>query len=140
MKTSPDNFDFLMNQAVFLIIEDMTDFRIQLILDLRKLKINGNFHEAETIEDALKILNTNKVDFIICDWNLPDGSGFDFLTSIRKSAIYETTPFIIWTAKNEVSNVLNAIAAGANEYISKPWTSKELEMKIKASWLQLHSK
>ena len=138
MKTIPDNLDFLMNHAVFLILEDVLGFRTQLIHDLRNLKINGTFHEAGTIEDAHKILNTKKIDFIISDWNLPDGSGYDFLIEVRKIPIHEKTPFIIWTARNEVSNVVNAIKAGANEYFSKPWTQKEIELKIYTAWKQVH--
>ena len=138
MEIPKESLDFLMNHAVFLILEDQLSFRIQLILDLRNLKINGTLLEAENIEDAYKLINEKKIDYIISDWSLPDGSGRDFLIEIRKIPVHKTTPFLMWTTKNEVKNVINAIKSGANEYFTKPWTQKELEIKLYAAWSQVH--
>lgn len=75
-----------------------------------------------------------KIQFIICDWNLPDGTGFDLLKKFRKIPAYAGIPFVMCTTMDEISNILEAIQAGANEYIVKPWEIDELRKKIELTW------
>lgn len=126
--------DFLLNQVSFLILEDARTFREQLIKDIRQYNFKGNIFEAVDTKEAFEILSSKKIDFIICDWNLPGASGLDFLIEIRKLPNYKKTPFLMWTTKNEVANIISAIKAGADEYFCKPWTPEEAFTKISQTW------
>lgn len=132
--------DFLMASATFLVLEDTPAFRAQLLADMKNLGIKGTILEADCVKAAKTFLATKQIDFIISDWNLPDGNGLDFLVETRKDPKYKTTPFLMWTTMNEVGNIIQAITAGAHEYFYKPWTIDVLEKKIGVAWQKVHGK
>ncbi len=113
-----------------LILEDMPDIMANLIKDLQEIGFKGTIHQAENVGKAVKICNSEKVDLIISDWNLPDATGFDFLKKIKTIAKFKDTPFLMCTTIDEITNILDAINAGATDYIVKPWDKKELETKF----------
>jgi len=69
-------------------------------------------------------------DLILMDWNMPKMSGFDALKKIREKGI--TTPVIMVTTEGEKTRVVNAIQAGANNYVVKPFENDALNEKVKA--------
>ena len=95
-----------------------------------KLKKEG--FEVETafcIEEAKNIFNNNKIDLIITDIGLPDGSGFDFCEEIRKiSNVY----IIMLTALDEEFNAVMGYEIGADDYVTKPFSLAILVSKVKA--------
>lgn len=115
-----------------LLIEDMPDLRVQMKNDLRGLGITGTIDEAENIALGVAQIKANKYDLIICDWNLPDGTGYELLVKFKESAISKSTPFVLCTTVDEVSSILKALSAGADEYIVKPWQVSELKKKLEA--------
>lgn len=115
-----------------LLIEDMLNLRTQMKNDLRGLGITGTIDEAENIALGVAQIKANKYDLIICDWNLPDGTGYELLVKFKESAISRSTPFILCTTVDEVTSILKALSAGADEYIVKPWQVGELKKKIEA--------
>lgn len=115
-----------------LLIEDMLNLRTQMKSDLRGLGITGTIDEAENIALGVAQIKANKYDLIICDWNLPDGTGYELLVKFKESAISRSTPFILCTTVDEVTSILKALSAGADEYIVKPWQVSELKKKIEA--------
>ena len=117
-----------------LLIEDMDNLRVQMISDLKSLGHSGVILEAACVADAIQVIQKNKIDFIICDWNLPDGTGFDLLVKFRKIPAYSHIPYVMCTTMDEISNILNAIQEGANDYIVKPWKVDELNKKITSVW------
>lgn len=120
--------------VTFLVLEDMDNIREQMLADLRKIGIKGVIHEAPCVKDALIACNKNPIDFIVSDWNLPDGTGMDFLTKIRASKKYANTPFVMCTTMDEVENICSAIELGANEYVVKPWEYDDLKDKILSTY------
>lgn len=86
-------------------------------------KIITNGLEGE--EEAL----TNIYDLILLDIMLPKKNGFDILNTLRKEKI--KTPVIILTAKSELSDKLNGLENGADDYITKPFHTKELIARVK---------
>lgn len=125
----------------FLILEDMDNLRQQLISDLRSLGLSGKILEAANVQTAIKICESgNAIDFIISDWNLPDGTGHDFLKKVRTLKQFKSTPFIICTTNNEIKYFLDAVASGANDFIVKPWNVEELKKKIITAWNSAQSK
>lgn len=95
-----------------------------------KLKKEG--FEVETafcIEEAKNIFDNNKIDLIITDIGLPDGSGFDFCEEIRKiSNVY----IIMLTALDEEFNAVMGYEIGADDYVIKPFSLAILVSKVKA--------
>ena len=117
-----------------LLIEDMENLRIQMKSDLKSLGHTGIILEAPCIADAIQTIQHNEIDFIICDWNLPDGTGFELLKKFRKIPAYAHIPYVMCTTMDEISNILSAIQEGANDYIVKPWKAEELNKKITSVW------
>jgi two-component system chemotaxis response regulator CheY len=70
------------------------------------------------------------IDFIICDWNMPNKTGFEFLKGLRK--IYTDLPFLMVTARADENSVADARKAGVNGYICKPFRYEQLEHKVKS--------
>lgn len=95
-----------------------------------KLKKEG--FEVETafcIEEAKNIFDNNKIDLIITDIGLPDGSGFDFCEEIRKTSnVY----IIMLTALDEEFNAVMGYEIGADDYVTKPFSLAILVSKVKA--------
>lgn len=109
------------------------DAKFTRIMELKLLKEIGftNFVEAEDGQDAMnKLAEIDDVGLIISDWNMPNKDGYDPLVWVRANARYQTTPFIMATARGEMSHIEKATAAGVNEVISKPFTREELEAVI----------
>ncbi len=115
-------------------LEDLEDLRTQMKNDLLSLGVEATIIEAEDVATALKKIETEKIDFIISDWNLPDGTGFDFLKKVRAIGKFDKVPFIMCTTISEVSNMLDAVSNGANEFITKPWELDELEEKFSTTY------
>lgn len=117
----------------FLLVEDSDNYRLQMLKDLNSLGgVAGKIHEAIDVTSAMKQVETELFDFIISDWNLPDGTGLDFLKHVRATDKHKKTPFIICTTNDEINYFLSAVASGANDYLVKPWKVEELEKKIKS--------
>ncbi|UZE96147.1 response regulator [Alkalimarinus alittae] len=85
---------------------------------------------VKCISHAESSLRTTHYDLILLDLMLPDGSGIDLLKQIRKSG--ETTPVIILTARDQISDRINGLNAGADDYLVKPFDLSELSARIAA--------
>ena len=82
---------------------------------------------AESKEETLKILNTDKVDLIILDITLPDGNGFDLY---RNFILQKYIPTIFLTARDDENDIVNGLEMGADDYVTKPFSTKELIARI----------
>lgn len=85
--------------------------------------------EAENGFDALRVLETNKVDLIILDIMMPRMDGFETLKEIRKT---KDTPVIMLSAMKEEEDKLSGFNLGVDDYITKPFSPKELVARVKA--------
>ncbi|MEA3497413.1 MAG: response regulator, partial [Campylobacterota bacterium] len=85
---------------------------------------------ADDGEDGEYLATSNVYDIIILDWMLPHKSGIEILSSIREKNI--TTPVIMLTAKSEVDDKVQGLDYGADDYMSKPFSFKELNARAKA--------
>jgi len=79
-----------------------------------------NFVEAKDGEEALSSLDTQKIDLILLDWNMPRLSGIDFLKQVRAMDQYRDLPIIMVTSEASKINVIEALKNGATDYITKP--------------------
>ena len=85
---------------------------------------------AENLEDAYAAVSTTRYNFILLDLRLPDGSGLDFLKNIRTKNL--TSPVVILTAHDQISERIEGLNSGADDYIVKPFDLYELTARIGA--------
>jgi len=112
-----------------LVVDDFATMR-RVIKNLLKEAGYKNITEAEDGMMALKTLKSQKVDFVISDWNMPNMNGHDFLKAVRADNELSGLPFLMVTAEGLKENVVMAIKAGVSGYIVKPFTSEVLNSKI----------
>lgn len=89
-----------------------------------------NIIEADDGTSALEILQKEKVDLIISDWNMPKMTGLDLLKTVRGDANLAATPFIMVTAEAQQDNIIAAVKAKVSQYIVKPFTADTLSEKM----------
>lgn len=85
-----------------------------------RLGVNCVCTEADNGEEAMVQLNMYPVDLVLLDWNMPRLSGLDFLKKCRASEKYKNLPIIMVTSEAAKYNVIEALKAGATDYITKP--------------------
>jgi two-component system, chemotaxis family, chemotaxis protein CheY len=88
--------------------------------------------EAENVAVALKKLGEEPVDLIVSCWNMSNISGLEFLKTIRADANLKGTAFIMVTSEANKEKIMEAVQAGVNQYIVKPFNAIQLEEKINA--------
>ncbi|NOU93019.1 response regulator [Paenibacillus sp. LMG 31456] len=113
-----------------LIIED--DPSIQMLLKL-SLEVEG-FHStvAGTGAAGMEALGNQQqpIDLILLDLMLPDRSGFELLQALQQQ--YKTIPVIVLTAKNEMNDKILGFQLGADDYLTKPFETRELILRVRA--------
>jgi two-component system, chemotaxis family, chemotaxis protein CheY len=112
-----------------LVVDDFATMR-KVIRNLLKQGGFENVVEAEDGVAALKILQSQKVDFVISDWNMPNMSGLELLKAVRGDGELKELPFLMVTAEALKDNVVAAVKAGVSNYIVKPFTAEVLTEKI----------
>ncbi|MCB1530523.1 MAG: response regulator [Rhodospirillales bacterium] len=113
-----------------LIVEDQMEARTILRNMLGELGVTQIF-EAGDGREALSFLDmaSDLVELIICDWNMPNMSGLEFLSRIRSDGC--NIPFLIISGRGDRDSVLKAKAGGVSGYIRKPFSSAQLEVKLR---------
>lgn len=114
-----------------LAVDDFSTMRRIVRNILRQLGYN-NIAEAEDGVTALEHLKQNRADFIISDWNMPNMTGLELLKAVRADANLKDIPVLLVTAEALKENVVEAVKAGVNGYIVKPFTAETLKEKIDA--------
>ena len=116
--------------AKILIIEDEKAVREMLCFTLK----NNGFEilEAEDSNSALDALKENEINLILLDWMLPGKQGIEISRIIRSSSEIKDIPIIMLTAKSDESDKVLGLESGADDYITKPFSPKELVARIKA--------
>mgnify|MGYP001254498335 FL=1 len=116
-----------MNDKHILLVED--DETLQTLIE--KLLLNNDYvvSKAINIEEAQKLVKLFLFDLIILDVMLPDITGLDFYKNTIKNRV--NTPVIFLSALSDVDDRVNGLELGADDYIGKPFDSRELLLKIK---------
>lgn len=114
----------------FLVVDDFSTMR-RIVSSLVKELGAQHIIEAEDGVEALSKLAKNEVDFIISDWNMPKMTGLELLKAVRVDERLSKIPFMLITAEARKENIVDAVRAGADGYIVKPFTSNVLGEKIK---------
>ena len=117
------------NKFNLLVVEDSGIQAKVLVQTLRSLGYS-NIQAAPNANAALDHLKRSKFDLILCDWQMPGKSGIDFLKELRQMPEFKTLPFIFITAQAEKKLVIEALQAGAQDYIVKPPNAELIGSKL----------
>lgn len=112
-----------------LVVDDAATMRRIVRSLLRELGIK-NVREAEDGEMALEDLKRQRADLVVSDWAMPRMTGIELLRAIRQDTALKDTPVLMVTAESKKENIMEAVQAGVNNYIVKPFNSKTLEEKL----------
>ncbi|MBW2147224.1 MAG: response regulator [Deltaproteobacteria bacterium] len=112
-----------------LVVDDFSTMRKIVKGILKKLDFT-NIEEADDGAAALQKLNADKFDLIVSDWNMPNMSGLELLKAIRSSQELKEIPFLMVTAEAKKDNIIEAVKAGASNYIVKPFTEEVIQKKL----------
>ena len=112
-----------------LVVDDMSTMRRIIRTILNQLGYS-NIEEAENGKQALAKLKKEKFDFVITDWNMPEMDGLSLVKAIRSDEELKHLPVLMVTAEAKKENVMEALKAGVNNYIVKPFTPEVLKEKM----------
>lgn len=113
----------------FLVVDDSSTMRRILRNSLKAVGFDDTL-EAENGEGALARLQTDKVDFVITDWNMPVMNGIELVAAMRNNPALKATPVLMVTTMAEKENILQAMQAGVTNYVVKPFDAATLKKKI----------
>ncbi len=109
-----------------LIVED--EAKMRRLLELNLGEDGFTTHSAEDAETGLKLLRENSIDLVLTDLKLPGMSGLEFLQSVKRQNA--ALPVVVMTAFGSVETAVDAMKAGASDYVLKPFSLAEMRMVI----------
>ena len=113
------------SQYDFLIVDDQ-DIVIQLMRSILRKNGYRKVYTAKDGKSALGILDKNKVDFVITDWQMPNMTGIELLTKIRNHPKYHHLPVLMVTEEMSEEKVIYAVEEGVDSYQQKPFTEERI--------------
>lgn len=116
------------------VVDDSTEMLDQVKVMLEELGVTDItcFDSATSALGMLTNSEYNNVDLVICDQNMDDMSGIDYLKELRKSYSKEKLPFILLTSEGTRDNIIKLVASGGNSFIVKPPSTDVLKEKIES--------
>ncbi len=117
-------------QKKILVVEDEEAIREMLEMILKQAGFH--VHAAASAEQAQTLLADTLPDLILLDWMLPGISGIEFARRLKKDADLQHLPVIMLTARGEEEDKVRGLELGADDYVTKPFSPKELIARIKA--------
>ncbi|HTD54149.1 MAG TPA: response regulator [Silvibacterium sp.] len=131
MTTIPVVRKSAMSGIAALIVDDSSVMRKIVERALRQAGISlGEVFEASSGIEALKLLGQTRVDLILSDINMPNMDGLEFLRQLRAQNLAADVPVVMITTESSEEHVRDAIAAGAQGYIRKPFTPDQVKDRI----------
>ena len=118
-----------MSDLFILIVDDSPTMRRIIKNTLERLGHRESV-EAGNGKEALQQLEEHPINFIITDWNMPEMNGLEFVTELRTTPEYAKIPVLMITTRGMKDDVLQAVQAGVNNYVVKPFTPETLEQKM----------
>lgn len=88
--------------------------------------------EAENAQDAHSMIVDQQPDMVLLDWMMPNMSGLELARRLRKEEVTASVPIIMLTAKGDEDNKVKGLEAGVDDYITKPFSPRELVARLKA--------
>jgi two-component system phosphate regulon response regulator PhoB len=116
--------------ANILVVED--EPAIQELLALNLTQAGHNAIRALSVEQAQLLIRETLPDLIILDWMLPGMSGIEYARKLKADDVTKAIPIIMLTARGEETDKVRGLEVGADDYVTKPFSPRELNARIKA--------
>jgi len=113
-----------------LVVEDEVPIRQMIAFNLMRAGYEVN--EAGDCHDARASIANDRPDLVLVDWMLPDSSGLELTRMLRRDDAYRDLPIIMLTARAEERDKVQGLDGGADDYMTKPFSGRELVSRIKA--------
>ena len=112
-----------------LVIDDSRAVRIIIGQILRELSMEV-LEAADGVEAFAQLEQNPDIELMLVDWNMPNMNGFDLVQAVRANRDYDGVRILMVTSEAQTEQVMRALAAGANEYLMKPFTKDVLVAKL----------
>lgn len=119
-----------MSEKTVLIVDDETAIREMIAVALEMA--DYRCLEASNAKDAYMAIVDQRPDMILLDWMLPETSGIELARRLKRNESTSEIPIIMLTAKSDEDNKVQGLEVGADDYITKPFSPKELVARLKA--------
>jgi two-component system phosphate regulon response regulator PhoB len=120
----------IMPRHTILVVDDETSIREMLVISLESA--GYNVLQAENAKTAHSLVLDKHPDLILLDWMMPVTAGLELLRRLKRDEMTDHIPVIMLTAKAEESSKISGLDSGADDYIAKPFSPRELLSRIKA--------
>ena len=116
--------------AKALVVDDSRAVRMLLVKTLKQL--GYEVQEAANGREALEIIEAGNsgIKLVLADWNMPEINGLDLLKRLRQNPALSSLAVVMVTTETEIEQIAEAMEAGANEYVMKPFTQDILVEKL----------
>jgi|AntRauTorckE6833_2_1112554.scaffolds.fasta_scaffold16780_3 CheY-like chemotaxis protein len=119
-----------MKKIRLLTVDDDKFIRHLVHKTLRSQYSEFDVQEADNGRKAQAILQRHSFDLVLCDWEMPEMNGLELLKWVRMQTQLEGQPFILVTSLDSKDNVVQAVEAGVDDYVAKPFTPEQLLNKV----------
>lgn len=109
-----------------LVLDNTKSYKEKMIADLSDIGFKGKITVANSLAEAFEQFKQEAPGLVLCDSKLTDGIGTDLLKAIRSKSQLNHLPFLMVSADSNIDNILEATNDGADGYLVRPWTKKEL--------------
>jgi two-component system chemotaxis response regulator CheY len=116
--------------AKALVVDDSRAIRMLLVRALKQ--VGYEVQEAANGREALEMIEAgnSEVKLVLADWNMPEINGLDLLKRLRRNPALSSVAVVMVTTETEIEQIAEAMEAGANEYVMKPFTQDILVEKL----------
>jgi DNA-binding response OmpR family regulator len=118
------------SNATILIAEDDSDIRDLVVFRLERS--GWTVLEASDGQQALDLARQHRPHVAVVDWMMPVKSGIEVITELRAEPDFETMPILILSARAQEPDIVQGFTAGANDYLTKPFSPQELHLRVQA--------
>jgi len=120
----------IMPRHTVLVVDDETSIREMLVISLESA--GYNVLQAENAKTAHSLVLDKHPDLILLDWMMPVTTGLELLRRLKRDEMTDHIPVIMLTAKAEESSKIAGLDSGADDYLAKPFSLRELISRVKA--------
>ncbi len=116
-------------KQTILVLDDHADVRLAITTIIESL--GYNFLSYASAKEALADITDKKIDLALVDVMMPEMNGYEFIEEFKKIESFTETPIVMVTAKDQDDDILDGYKYGADYYVTKPFSAKQLEYGIK---------
>jgi len=119
-----------------IVIDDSRAMRTIISKQLKELgfEITEATHGREAVT---RLQETGPLELALVDWNMPEMNGLEFVKTIRAESAFDAMRLMMVTTETELSHVMMALTAGANEYVMKPFTKDVIREKLEIMGMEI---